>query len=328
MSMKMKKVLVTIPVSEKHQDQFENISAKLTFTYTSEEEVTQKMVKDADIIIGNVPPEYIKGSKKLELMQCSSAGVVAYTVPGVVDPDTILCNSTGAYGLAISEHMIAELLELIKNLNKYYVNQVNHQWKDEGPVRSIWGSTTLVLGAGDIGSEFAQKMNALGSTVIGVRRHRTEAPAYMKAVYTMDEADGLLKKADFVACCLPGTKETCHFFTPERLKKMKRSAILINIGRGSLVASDVLADALKNHVIGGACLDVTEPEPLPSDSPLWDAPNLILTPHVSGFYHLNETHERVIRIALHNLKAAVEGTPFINEVDRSSGYRKFEENRK
>jgi phosphoglycerate dehydrogenase-like enzyme len=144
----------------------------------------------------------------------------------------------------------------------------------------------------------------------------------------MDEADGLLKKADFVACCLPGTKETCHFFTPERLKKMKRSAILINIGRGSLVASDVLADALKNHVIGGACLDVTEPEPLPTDSPLWDAPNLILTPHVSGFYHLNETHERVIRIALHNLKAAVEGTPFINEVDRSSGYRKFEENRK
>lgn len=323
--MKMKKVLVTIPVTEKHQDMLENISASLTFTYSGEEEVTPKMVRDANIILGNVPPSYIGASKKLELLQCSSAGVGLYVVPGVVSPDTLLCNSTGAYGLAISEHMIAMILELIKNLNKYYQDQKQHAWKDEGPVRSIWGSNTLVMGAGDIGSEFARRMHALGSTVIGVRRHKTEVPEYLKDVVTTEESDRLLKKADFVACCLPGTKETTHYFTMERLKKMKRSAVLINIGRGSLIESSVLADALKNHVIGGACIDVTEPEPLPSDSPLWDAPNLILTPHISGFYHLNETHERVIRIAAHNLKAVVEGTPVMNEVDREAGYRKFTE---
>lgn len=129
--MKMKKVLVTIPVTEKHQDMLENISASLTFTYSGEEEVTPKMVRDANIILGNVPPSYIGASKKLELLQCSSAGVGLYVVPGVVSPDTLLCNSTGAYGLAISEHMIAMILELIKNLNKYYQDQKQHAWKDE-----------------------------------------------------------------------------------------------------------------------------------------------------------------------------------------------------
>ena len=319
----MEKVLVTIPLTEKHQDELENISSKLSFTYSSESEVTQKMVKDADILLGNVPPEMLREAKKLKMMQCSSAGVNTFLAPGLLSEDTILCNATGAYGLAISEHMIGALLELIKNLNKYYVNQTKHLWKDEGAVRSIWNSNTLVLGAGDIGSEFARKMNALGSTVIGVRRHPAEAPDYLKAVCSLEESDAYLKRADFVACSLPETKETYRYFTADRLKKMKRSGILINVGRGSLIDSDALNEALRKHVIGGAILDVTDPEPLPSDHPLWDAPNLIITPHISGFYHLNETRERVVRIAEKNLKAYLEGTPLINEVDRKLGYRRF-----
>ena len=131
----------------------------------------------------------------------------------------------------------------------------------------------------------------------------------------------MLPKADYVACVLPGTQETWHLFDAERLKKLKPDAILINAGRGSAIDSYALNNALRTGTIGGACLDVVEPEPLPTDHPLWEAPNLLLTPHISGFYHLHETLDRILAIALGNLRALVNGEPIRNVVDKTSGYR-------
>ena len=137
----------------------------------------------------------------------------------------------------------------------------------------------------------------------------------------MAQLDEWLPKADYVACVLPGTQETWHLFDAERLKKLKPDAILINAGRGSAIDSYALNNALRAGTIGGACLDVVEPEPLPADHPLWEAPNLLLTPHISGFYHLHETLDRILAIALENLRALVNGDPIRNVVDKTSGYR-------
>ena len=136
-------------------------------------------------------------------------------------PDTKLANATGAYGLAISEYMLAGVLMLRKKLHLYQKNMEQHLWKDEGEVLSIRDSVTLVVGLGDIGSQFAEKMHALGSEVIGVRKHKAARPDYIKEVCQQEDLDRLLPKADIVACCMPGTGETAGMFDLERMKKMK-----------------------------------------------------------------------------------------------------------
>lgn len=319
----MKKVLVTIPVENEHKQYLETVGKGLEFIYADRETLLPQLVKDAEIILRNVPPEYLKDAAKLKFLQLDSAGAVPYTAPGVMPKGAQLANATGAYGLAISEHMLGCVFMLRKKLDRYLDDMKRHEWKDEGPVLSIADSVTLVVGLGDIGGQFAQKMHALGSHVIGIRRHRSEAPDYLEELYTMEELDTLLPKADIVACSLPGTPQTAGLFDAGRLDRMKKGAILLNVGRGSLIPSDALLEALKSGHLGGAAIDVAEEEPLPPESPLWDAPNLLITPHVSGNYHMRQILETVVKIAGENLSAFLEERPIRNEVDFQSGYRKF-----
>lgn len=162
---------------------------------------------------------------------------------------------------------------------------------------SVWGSATLVVGLGDIGGEYAKRMKALGSYTIGVRRTPGEKPEYLDEIYTTDSLDELLPRADFVALSLPNSPSTYHIMDERRLGLMKPGAYLLNVGRGSAIDGDALCRALKEGRLGGCRVDVTDPEPLPGDHPLWDAPRMVITPHISGQYHLKETFERIVRIA-------------------------------
>lgn len=318
----MTKILITLPVNDHHKALFSAAAPDAKLLYHSAGEVTEELLQTVDAVIGNVPAARLKGYENIRWVQLNSAGTDGYTAPGVLAPGTVLANSSGAYGLAISEHMIAQLLMQIKHLDLYYDAQREKRWSDFGTVQSIYGSTTLVVGLGDIGGEFARKMKALGSDVIGIRRHVGEKPQYLDELYSLEQLDELLGRADFVACSLPGTDATYHLFDAGRLARMKEGAILLNVGRGSAVDSLALNEALRSGHLGGACLDVVEPEPLPEEHPLWEAPNLLLTPHVSGFYHLPETLERVVRIAAGNLAAFIAGEPLKNQVDFETGYRK------
>lgn len=317
------KVLVTIPVEERHKRQLECIAPHATFVYQSAGDTKSELVQEMDIIIGNVGPEKIAGTKNLKWMQLNSAGTDGYLTEGVLPKEAKLTNATGAYGLAISEHMIAMALGLKKKLYLYGKNQEDGIWKDEGPVTSIWNAVTLVLGLGDIGSEFALRMKALGSYVIGIRRTQQQKPDFVDELYQMEHLEECLGRADIVAMSLPGTKETFRIMNRERLRKMKSDAILLNVGRGTAVDTEALCDALEQGWIGGAGLDVTDPEPLPEEHRLWRAPHLILTPHVSGQYHLKETHERILKIAFYNLKAFLNGKEMKNVVDFETGYRRI-----
>ena len=317
-------ILVTIPVDQDVTARFEETAPGAAFRYVSTENVTREDIMETDILIGFVSPELIQASPRLKLFQLNLAGANTYCLPGILHEDTILCNSTGAYGVAVSEHMLASIFALTKKLNRYECNRKKHIWRDEGSVMGIFGSTTLVIGAGDIGSEFGKRMAALGSRVIGIRRHKVEPAPYMVDSGTMEDIDRFLPEADFIACSLPATPETNRIFNAERISRIKSTAIIANVGRGTLFDQQALAEALMNYKIGGACLDVTDPEPLPKDNPLWDCPNLILTPHVSGFYHLHYTYERIVDIALENLRRYQNGEKLMNIVDRKSGYREFQ----
>ena len=317
-----KTVLVVLPVEERHKKLLESSYPEGKFIYCQKN--YQEYLKEAQILIGNIPSREIQLGKKLEFIQTNNAGVEEYTVPGVIPGNVKFCCASGCYGLAISEYMLGCVLSLIKHLNVYRINQLNHQWKDAGHVTSIYGSKTLVIGLGDIGSEFGHKMHLLGSKVTGIRRHTADKPDWLEAIYPLEKLDDIIGDFDIVALSIPNTKATAHLIDMNRLKKMKKSAILINVGRGNAIVTDDLCKALNEGIIAGAAVDVTDPEPLPPENPLWDAPNMIITPHTSGQYHLPETFERIVRLAAENLKAYTTGQPLKSLVDFKAGYRSFD----
>lgn len=334
--MNEKRALVTIPTGERHRNLLQQAAPGWEFRFRGTDTlvcapqealpgqpVTQEDVDWAQVILGNVPAAMLYGSPALEWLQTNSAGVEAYIQPGVLAGDTLLTNATGAYGLAIAEHMLGMLLELFKKLELYRDAQKSGAWQSQGAVKAVYGSTVLVLGMGDIGGEFAARCKALGAKVIGVRRSPRPCPEYADEVHLLEDLDSLLPQADVVAITLPGTDATRGLMSRERLAKMKEGAVLLNVGRGFIVDTEALCDALERGHLSGAGVDVTDPEPLPPTHRLWNIPTAVVTPHISGFYHLRETHERIVGIFLENLRHFQAGEPLRNLVDFAIGYRKL-----
>lgn len=315
------KVLVVMPVNDTHKNVLESVVGSGEVIYKSSVDVSADDLADIDIIVGNIKPELLSNCKKLKLLQLNSAGTDGYTAKGVLPEGALLANATGSYGLAIAEHMIGALLCMMKKIDKYRIDQENHFWSNQGMVTSIYGSRTLVVGLGDIGSEFAVRMNSLGSKVDGIRRTKAEKPEYIDNLYQMDKFYDCLKQADIVAACLPNTKETYKLFDEKAFSCMKEGAYFINVGRGNAVDTDSLYEALESDKLAGASVDVTDPEPLPADHKLWDAKNILITPHISGGYHLQATHDKIVNIAANNIRHLVNGEPFENLVDMTTGYR-------
>lgn len=319
----MTNILVVMPFQESHKRYIEQVGRDCQFTYTTAP--TPEQVCAADIILGNADPKLVAQSQRLQWLQLNSAGTDAYCKSGIIKPGTILTNATGAYGLTVSESMVAMSFMLCRKMDLYLRNQTEHQWRAEGSVTSVWNSTTLVIGLGDIGTEYAKRMKALGAHVIGIRRRAGVKPECVDEIYGMDQLDSLLPTADFVAMVLPSTPQTHHILDGRRLGLMKKGAYLINCGRGDAVDCDALNRLLRaGDTLGGAALDVTEPEPLPKEHPLWDAPRCIITPHVAGNFYLRETFERIVRITGGNLKKFLEWdrSHMQNLVDPSNGNRK------
>lgn len=312
------KILVSLPLNERQKAKLEQ-NFRHEFIYVPAKEVTEEHVSDVEVILGNVPPQVLKSAKALKWLQLNNAGTEGYC-DGALPEGVILTNATGAYGLAISEYMVGVLFELQKKLNLYQTNQLAHVWRNEGTVRVIQGSRVLVIGMGDIGTMFAQKMNALGCRVVGVKKREGRPPEGIEGLYTLERLDKLLPTADVVAMCLPGNADTRHLMNRERLALMKENAVLINVGRGITVDTDALVNALQEGKIAGAALDVTDPEPLPSDHPLWDMPNVILTPHISGRFNLPETLDKILDICIGNLECYLVQRPLRNVIDFKTGY--------
>ncbi|MBQ8603670.1 MAG: D-2-hydroxyacid dehydrogenase [Oscillospiraceae bacterium] len=284
---------------------------------------TDTELKNASIIIGNPSIHTLAKCENLKWLQIASSGADVYAGCGLLHPDkTVLTNATGAYGHAIAEYMVAGVFALYKKLHLYRDNQFSGLWDDLGCVKTIRGSRVLVVGLGDIGGQFAEKMHALGAEIHGIKRTPSSLPLYVKSINTLDKLDRLLPQMDIVALCLPNSSRTQNIISINQLELMKNDAVLINVGRGNAVDTDALAAALQKEIIGGALLDVTNPEPLPSYHPLWKAKNAIITPHISGGYHARETVEAIEAIMLENAQRYVDGKELMNQVDYDTGYRK------
>lgn len=319
---KNKNILVVMPVEDQHKETLEQQAKGSHFVYSSYDKVTKEMVEQANIIIGNVDPFYLRDAKNLEWLQLNSAGADKYVKKGVLPENTILTNATGAYGPGVAEHMLAVLFSLQKKLHLYRDNQNQCRWQDEGAVMSLRGGTLLIVGLGDIGLYFARLMKNFGYHIIGIKRRPGQVPQDIDELHTMDDLDELLPKADVVFSVLPDSKVTRNIFNKERFKEMKNTSILLNAGRGSAVNTEDLCEALIQGEIYGAGLDVTDPEPLQTQHKLWNIQNAVITPHISGDFHHPATLYRIVDIAAGNLQRYMNGETLMNVVDFTTGYKK------
>ena len=319
------KIVVTPPFTEEQKKRIMEAAGPEQPVFRLKSEITQELLSNTDVILGNLDnPSQARWAHHLKWIQLNNAGTEGYCEPGLLPDDAILTNATGAYGLAISEHMIACLFMLRKKLNLYYEDQLRREWRREGHVGVIQGTTVLVIGLGDIGRTFARKMKALGCYTIGIRRRISEKTvpedAAADEIHGMDELDRLLPCADVVALSLPGNASTYHVLNRERIALLSPNAVVLNVGRGTAIDTDALSDALYAGKIAGAALDVTDPEPLPADHPLWSALGALITPHISGGYSLPETLAQICDIFAENLERFRKGEPLRNVVDMGTGY--------
>lgn len=281
---------------------------------------TAEEAAGCEILMGYFPPELIRTMPSLKWVQTPAAGVDKLCGDIYRNPDTVLTNCSGAFGVAISEYMIAGLLMLMRNMPAYMQNQRAHSWKCVGTCRSICGSRITVVGMGDIGSRFAARVKALGAYVRGVRRSAGSIPENFDEVYTADRLRQAVSGVDAVVMCLPGTKETAGILSKEVIDAMSPDTIVVNCGRGCTVNQDALIAALREKRIAGAVLDVFAAEPLDAASPLWDMENVIITPHISGHDDDPINLASIYAIFTENLRRWIDGQPLTHVVDRSRGY--------
>jgi phosphoglycerate dehydrogenase-like enzyme len=210
------------------------------------------------------------------------------------------------------------LLALSRGFHDAWKDRRHKKWDPQGQsIVNLPGKTAGLLGLGAIGMEVAARCKAFGMRVIGIRRNPQQSEA-VDLVLPPSGLDQLLSESDFVVCSLPLTKETRHLLTIREFSLMKPSAFFINVGRGAVVKEEDLISALSQGLIKGAGLDVFEEEPLAAESPLWDMPNVIMTPHSAGF---DEEHAKnTFDIFLKNLVRFQQGLPLINQVDKELGY--------
>jgi phosphoglycerate dehydrogenase-like enzyme len=278
---------------------------------------------DADVIIGECVPEVIAAGPRIRWLQRMYAGVErCVAIPAFTERGIVLTNMQKVAGSVMAEHVLALMFGLTRGLADYVPAQAKGEWADEAvPESRMWevkGRTMLVAGLGGIGTEVAKRAHALGMTVIATRNSGTDGPDYVAEVGLADKLLPFAARADVIVSTLPLTAETRGLMNKAFFDAAKRGALFINVGRGGTVVTDDLVAALNDGRLGGAGLDVTDPEPLPADHPLWRAPNVVITPHVAAALDGNEVPRWII--ARENLRRYVAGGKLLSEVDVKKGY--------
>jgi phosphoglycerate dehydrogenase-like enzyme len=282
-------------------------------------EDAQRELADADAAFGNLPAELLAHATRLRWLQAPAiAPPAGYYYPALVSHPVEVTNFRGIFNDHIAAHIMAFVLAFARGLHRYRLLQLRHEYApdplDTGVV-NLPESTALIVGVGGIGAETARLAAAFGMRVIGVDAPRSDLPEGVAELHRPEELDDLLPRADFVILTIPHTPETEGLMDAGRFSRMKSSAYFINIGRGMTTRLADLVQALNDGRIAGAALDVFEQEPLPADHPLWDAPNVLLTPHTAGYGpHLDE---RRLEIIVDNAARFVRREPLRNVVDKA-----------
>jgi phosphoglycerate dehydrogenase-like enzyme len=327
------KLLIHPPIAPERLDKIRLAAAPMTVVQTDDETQAIHEIADADALFGYLTPPMLRAAKKLRWVQAPTASMEKFLYPELVESPVAVSNMRGIFGDVIADHVFGFILCFAKNFHIYMRQQMRSYWHmlgreaNELPGYSGPGEihpsdraaitladcTLGIVALGGIGAEVARRGLAFHMRVIGVDPVATSAPEGVELLRP-DRLDDMLARSDFVVIAAPHTPETFKLFNRGRIQKMKKTAYLINIGRGVIVDLADLTAALQTGEIAGAGLDVFETEPLPADHPLWKLENVIITPHcAAASVRVPERHEATL---LENLRRFAQGEPVLNVVDK------------
>ena len=314
----MVKVLVNFELpGHLRQRLLDEAGSKAQFVFADDDAAALRAIVDAEVVFGIVSPEIFAAARKLRWYQSSVASQERYMFPALIDSDVQLTNMAGIYNEEIADHVYALILGLTRLIPRFTRNQDRRYWEPHGQFKAeyLMGKTIGIIGLGGIGGEVAKRAPTFGMRVVATRAHPGRPkPEYVDQVWGPEGLDELLRISDIVVNCTPETPRTRKLIGRRELALMKRTARLINIGRGAVVDLTALTEALQSGAIAGAGLDVYEIEPLPADHPLWGLQTAILTPHMASVTDIYPA--RRVEVFLDNLGRYLRGETLHNLVDK------------
>ncbi len=331
--------LVAFPaIDDERLSRIQQAAAAIAVVSSPDERQAIAEIRDADAFFGKLTPPLLAAAQRLRWVQAPTASLEHYIFPELVAHPCTLTNMRGLYSDVVAEHAFGLLIALCRHFARYVRQQQQGLWAPVGGEeargdfisgpgtvtaidrahRHLAGSTLGIVGLGEIGRELVRKAQAFDMRVVAVDPRCDQSVAALDIIWPPDQLDQLLAASDFVIVAAPHTPQTASWFRTAQFERMKRTAYLINVGRGAIVNLSELAAALATGVIAGAGLDVFETEPLPADHPLWRLENVILTPHVAGYSV--QIAERHLQVVLDNVVRFAAGEPLRNVVDKSRWY--------
>jgi len=278
-----------------------------------------KEIRDADAAYGDVTSELLGAAKKLRWIQAPAAApYIGYYHQALIESPVVVTNLRGIFNDHLATHIMSFVLAFARGLHAYIPRQLQRDWRPGVAPIHLPDSTALIIGVGGAGGETARMCAAFGMKVLGLDGRVTQAPPAVSELHPPSELHRLLPRADFVIMTIPQTPQTKDMMAAPQFRLMKRTAYLINIGRGGTVVLDDLAKAIQSGQIAGTGLDVFQAEPLPPDHPLWTMPGVLITPHVAGVGPYVD--ERRLEVIIDNCKRFNEGRPLRNVVDKANWF--------
>jgi phosphoglycerate dehydrogenase-like enzyme len=313
------KVVTQGGISEACLEKIRSYSPNVEVKQCKSDEEFEREVRNAHIIYGDFLPEDFAAAKQLRWIQYTAAGVEHILWPEVVASQVVLTNMQKMYSPTISETVIGLLLTLTRGLNRYALETREHRWKPQEGLSEITGLTMGLVGCGGIGGDTAYRAHyGFHMKVLAVDPKPLPKPVFVAELHSLDWLPQMLPQVDVLVCAAPHTKASEGMLNESVFHALKPTAYFINVSRGKVVHTPSLVRALQEKWIAGAGLDVTDPEPLPSDHPLWMAGNVIITAHSSA--HSEGSNRRTEELFCENVRRYVAGLPLLNVVDKKRGY--------
>lgn len=313
------KILINTEITSNHRQQIQSVSPDLVIVEPIDEVARLAEMPDTEVVFGDFNRSLFNTAEQLKWVQVLGAGVDGLLFPEFVESDVVLLSAKGYVGPHLADQTWALILGLIRGVGRAVRERTwENRWSIRDETCELTGATLGIVGLGGTGIDVAKRAQGFDMRVIAVDPEDVDAPSFVHEVWKMDRFYDLLAESDIVSICAPLTEETHSMFDDEAFRRMKPSALLINVTRGKIVDEPSLLRALKEGLIGGAGLDVTPEEPLPQDSPLWDMPNVIVTPHVAGGSPHRD--DRTVGLFCDNLERFLVGKPFLSVIDKRKGY--------
>lgn len=307
-------------LDEEYAERIRAVSDRVALTVAGTAAELLEALPEAEVVFGRAPTSE-EATRRLRWVQLAAAGANNVLTPEFLKTDIILTTAAGVHPIQISEHVFAMMLMFARRMHEYLAAQAEARWTKDpvGRMDELYEKTVGIVGLGHIGREVAHKAKAFGMRVLATRRNLDQAaPADVDDLLPSEQLHELLRASDYVVLAVPLTRETVGLIGERELKLMKPTAFLVNIARGAVIDQAALIEALSEGRIAGAGLDTFEVEPLPEDSPLWQMPNVIITPHTAGT--TPRYWERATDLFCDNLGRYLAGKPLRNVVSRERGY--------